>query len=132
MRTMRSWRSLNSGRFRSVRKLDTVDLKIGNAGSYPMKITIMSSGATFGGGSCYVADEEVKTRFPEDCPKDSSGREISFKRETVILPKQSIRIIKASDQLQYNITTPSSVLPESFNNGQLLILAEKAPATNNP
>lgn len=112
-------------KFRSVRKLDAIDLRIRNTGSVALKITIVSSGAVFGGGSCYVVDEEVRTRFPEECPKDSSGRELSFKKEIVIKPGEAVRVARESNGPEFSITTPSTLFHETSNNGQLLLLAEK-------
>lgn len=105
-------------KFRSIRKLDTVDLKIGNSGSSILKVTVMISGVTFGGGSCYVADEEVRKRFPEDCPKGS------FKKEIVIKPHESIQIVKPPNDWEIRITTPSTLLRTASDNGQLLVLVE--------
>lgn len=134
IRTGRIWRESYSipeitqpwYRFRSVRKPDSIDLKIENAASYPVKVTVVSSGAIFGGGSCYMADAEVRRRFPEDCPKNSLGREVSFKKEIVISPRENVRILKASTDWEYKITTPSTVLTETSGSGQLLVLVEKA------
>lgn len=107
-------------RFRSIRKLDTVDLKIGNTGSSTLKVTIMVSGVTFGGGSCYVTDEEVRKRFPEDCPKGS------FKKEIVIKPHESIQIVKPPNEWEIKITTPSTLLRTTSDSGQLLVLVENS------
>lgn len=106
-------------KFRSIRKLDTVDLKIGNSGSSSLKVTVMISGVPFGGGTCFVADEEVRKRFPEDCPKGS------FRKEIVIKPHESIQIVKSPNDWEFRVTTPATLLRTTSDSGQLLLLVEK-------
>ena len=106
-------------KFRSIRKLDTVDLKIGNSGASSLKVTVMISGVAFGGGTCHVADEEVRKRFPEDCPK------ASFKKEIVIKPQESMQIVKSPNDWEFRVNTPTTLLRTTSDNGQLLVLVEK-------
>jgi hypothetical protein len=106
-------------RFRSIRELDTVNLKIRNSALFPMRVTVMSSGMTFGGGSCYVVDKEVNDRFPENCPKDG------FKEDLVLEPGQRAQITKEPKHWEFGIATPSQALSKKSNSGQLLIVVTR-------
>ena len=75
-------------KYRSVREADSVNLSITNSGSTPVRLTVVSSGVTFGGGTAYVADKEVSDRFPES-PATSA-----FKEVFTIMPRQVVRVIK--------------------------------------
>lgn len=106
-------------KYRSFRELDRVDLSIKNSGSTPTRLTIISSGATFGGGTAYVADAEVSDRFPER-PATSA-----FKKEILMMPRQAVRVIKRPGQWEYELVMPSSTVKLKSSSGQLLVLGEK-------
>jgi hypothetical protein len=84
-----------------------------------MRLTVISSGATFGGGTAYVADKEVSDRFPE------SPAKAAFKEEFTVIPRQAVRIIKRPGQWEYELATPSASLRRKSSNGQLLVFGEK-------
>jgi 5-methylthioadenosine/S-adenosylhomocysteine deaminase len=106
-------------KYRSVRKADSINLVIENTGPDTLKVTVSSSGLTFGGGISYMADKEVNDRFPQNNP------EKSFYQPVPILPKQKMQIVKNKDQWDIVIIRGSKSDTYATKAGQLLVLAEK-------
>jgi cytosine/adenosine deaminase-related metal-dependent hydrolase len=106
-------------KYSAIRKADTVNLTLINKQSSPIKISVLSSGLVFGGGSPDVASPEVNKRFPKDAPSTA------FKEQYWLKPKESIQIVKARNGYKYQITTSSGTKPENTSSGQLLLLAER-------
>jgi cytosine/adenosine deaminase-related metal-dependent hydrolase len=105
--------------YRSIRSADSVKLIVTNHLRYPIKITIASSGAVFGGGTPAVVSPEVSARFPKDNPA------VSFKNQYMLNANESVKIIKKRKKYRYEITTAAGTEVKDTGSGQLLLLVEK-------
>lgn len=106
-------------KYRSIRLADSVNLMVINNFMQPVKVTIISSGAVFGGGAPTVVDQVVSARFPEE--KYSK----SFKEQFMLKAHDSIHIVKNHKTYNYQITTSLEKLERSTGSGQFLLLVEK-------
>lgn len=106
-------------KYRSIRLADSVNLMVTNNFMQPVKVTVISSGAVFGGGTPTVVDQDISARFPEEkYPK-------SFKEQFILKSDESIHIVKNHKTYNYQITTSSEKLERSTGSGQFLLLVEK-------
>lgn len=106
-------------KYRSVRTADTIDVKLSNETTQPMRVSVISSAMRFSGGSCYVVDKEVSSRFPEECAT------AAFKEEIILKRGESVRVTKRKGGFDYVISTTHQTIPRKSAVGQLLLLAEK-------
>lgn len=107
-------------KYRSVREPDSIKLSIRNSGPVPVRLTVISSGVTFGGGTAHVVGKEISDRFPEEPSKSA------FTVEVILMPRQAAQVIKRPGQWEYELITPSTSLRRKSSSGQLLVLGEEA------
>ncbi|EHQ24794.1 amidohydrolase family protein [Mucilaginibacter paludis] len=112
-------------RYRSIRKPDSVKISVSNSLTHPVKLSIIASGAVFGGGTPTVVDSVVAARFPDRYTKTA------FKDEFLLMPGDSITVIKESSftpkgvkTFSYKIISSAAKIERLTGSGQLLILAE--------
>lgn len=121
------WTTAYWYKYRSLRNDDSVNLSVKNSGSAPIRLTVNSSGVSFGGGTADMVTKEVSDRFPE-----ARAASAINKGEVILMPGQSARVIKRQGQWEYELVTPSASLRLKSSDGQvptpgeqLLVLAEK-------
>jgi len=102
--------------YSSVRKADTVDLRITNSSAETKRILLAFAGAPEGGATALQLTDETKARFPIDPPNDYWQREITIK------PGQHISVRKAPKSFTYTVTSPDGVLRRQGVDEQVLLL----------
>ncbi|HEU5165039.1 MAG TPA: amidohydrolase family protein, partial [Chitinophagaceae bacterium] len=116
--TLRTFAGPYLYKYRSIRIKDSVNINFFNLTKDKVKLSIMSSGLVFSGGSPYVVNNEVSSRFPEDPLAKAFKREISLEN------KQGVQIRKSKNSWVYTITVDGQSTSISSDRGQLLILCE--------
>jgi cytosine/adenosine deaminase-related metal-dependent hydrolase len=106
-------------KYESVRSADSIDIEMINGTKQPVAVTIISSAATFGGGSPYVIDEKAGERFPKKPPVKA------FKQLFSIPPKQLVRVQKSPKKNEYILTSGGNKMIIDSDIGQLLLLCQK-------
>lgn len=106
-------------KYRSIRISDSVYVTIKNNTHKQLRISIMTSAATFGGGQPVVASQEVKDRFP------LNQDPFSFSESITILNGEEIQVVKTRGNYNIQITHNGNIKKKVTKSGQLLVLAEK-------
>jgi len=105
-------------RYRSVRVLDSFNVKVVNKSKIQIRLSVISSGQTFSGGSPFVVDEQVKARFPENPdPK-------AFQEEVLIMPGESCTISKRRKVNEFIISIKGNTIIKQTVSGQLLLMCQ--------
>lgn len=102
--------------YSSVRKADTVDLRITNSSAETKRILLAFAGATEGGATAPQLTDETKARFPIDPPKGY------WQKEITIEPGQYISVRKAPKSFAYTVTSPDGVQRRQGVDEQVLLL----------
>jgi 5-methylthioadenosine/S-adenosylhomocysteine deaminase len=106
-------------RFRSVRKKDTIQIKLENAGKSPIGVTAAMSGTTFGGTVSSMFQEEVLKRFPLQPPESYWDVRITLKSG------ESLVIERGANETSYTLIPPgsASITKKSVSSHQLMVYA---------
>lgn len=88
--------------YRTIRKRDTVDLRITNTGSTTLAVTLAFSGTAFGGTAAPVLRAEALKITPLDPPKAYHERTID------LAPHTTLTLAKMSGSAQYSIHSPTT------------------------
>jgi hypothetical protein len=112
-------------RYQSIRPPDSIHVVLTNKTASNYKINVASSGTVFGGGTSYVVDTNVVTRFP------SQPLTTSFNDAYVLAPGESITISKTrltdpkANRFPYQIIYHGQPTLHTTGKGQLLIMVQQ-------
>jgi cytosine/adenosine deaminase-related metal-dependent hydrolase len=106
-------------KYESVRSADSIDIEMINGTKQLVAVTVISSAATFGGGSPYVIDTKAGERFPKK-PLSKAFRQIYS-----IPPMKLVRVQKSPKKNVYILTSGGDKKIIESDIGQLLLLCQK-------
>jgi len=87
--------------YRTIRKRDTVDVRIANPGPTTLSVTLAFSGTAFGGTAAPVLRAEALKTTPLDPPK------AYYERTIDVAPHTSLTLTKMSGDARYSIHSPT-------------------------